>query len=297
MEPSRARYRLYLIATALLFSTGGAAIKSAALSGWQVASFRSGVAALLLALVMPEARRGWSWRVPPVAAAYAATLVLFVLANRLTTAANAIFLQSTAPLYVLFLAPLLLGERIRPRDLVYGAVVAGGLALFFVSSEQAVATAPDPRRGNLVGLAAGLAWALTLTGLRWLGRNGMADSAMAPVVLGNAFACLAALPMAVPVQAMTGADVAIIVYLGAIQVGLAYVLMIRGLRHVPAFEASAVLLLEPVINPVWTWLVHREKPSAWALAGGATIILATLANTWAAARGGGASQVSRPTGR
>jgi drug/metabolite transporter (DMT)-like permease len=297
LERSHVRYRLYLVATALLFSTGGAAIKSAALTGWQVASFRSGVAALLLVLANPEARRGWSWRVLPVAATYAATLVLFVLANRLTTAANAIFLQSTAPLYVLFLAPLLLGERIRSRDLVYAAVIAGGLALFFVSSEQAVATAPDPRRGNIVGLAAGLAWALTVTGLRWLGRSegekhGPSGSAMAPVVLGNAFACLVALPMAVPVTAVTSADLAIILYLGAIQIGLAYVLMTRGLRHVPAFEASAVLLLEPVLNPVWAWLVQREKPGPWALAGGAIIILATLANTWAASRSGRDSQVS-----
>jgi drug/metabolite transporter, DME family len=298
LEPSRARYRFYLLAAALLFSTGGAAIKSAALSGWQVASFRSGVAALLLVLVMPEARRGWSWRVPPVAAAYAATLVLFVLANRLTTAANAIFLQSTAPLYVLFFAPLLLHERIRARDLLYAAVVAGGLALFFVSSEQAVATAPDPRRGNLVGLAAGLCWALTLTGLRWLGRSDGSGSAMAPVVLGNVLACLAALPMALPAVTATRTDIAVILYLGAIQVGLAYVFMTRGLRHVPVFEASAVLLLEPVMSPVWAWLVHQEKPGGWALAGGAIIILATLANTWAASpRSVTASQVSPPISR
>ncbi|MBV8728363.1 MAG: EamA/RhaT family transporter, partial [Acidobacteriia bacterium] len=98
-----ARHRFFLVATAFLFSTGGAAIKSTSLTGWQVASFRSGVAALVLLLALPESRRGWSWRMVPVAVAYAATLVLFVLATRLTTAANAIFLQSTAPLYVLLL--------------------------------------------------------------------------------------------------------------------------------------------------------------------------------------------------
>jgi drug/metabolite transporter, DME family len=282
LEPSRVRYRLYLLTAALLFSTGGAAIKSATLSGWQVASFRSGVAALLLVLVMPKARRGWSWRVLPVAAAYAATLVLFVLANRLTTAANTIFLQSTAPLYVLLLAPLLLHERIRAKDLLYATVVAGGLALFFVSSEQAVATAPDPRRGNLVGVAAGFTWALTVTGLRWLSKSNFSGSAMAPVVLGNVLACLVALPMALPVAAATPTDIVVVLYLGAIQVGLAYVFMTRGLRHVPAFEASAVLLLEPVLNPIWAWLVHHERPGPWAIAGGAIIILATLANTWSA---------------
>jgi len=101
--------RLLLVMAALLFSTGGAAIKSTSLTAWQVASFRSGVAAFVLLAAVPEARRGWSWRITPVAAAYAATLILFVLATRLTTAANAIFLQSTAPLYVWVLAPCLLG--------------------------------------------------------------------------------------------------------------------------------------------------------------------------------------------
>ena len=93
------------MAAGLLFSTGGAAIKAASLTGWQVASFRSGLAAVVLLAALPNARRRWHWRMLPVAAAYAATLILFVLANRLTTSANAIFLQATAPLYVLLLGP------------------------------------------------------------------------------------------------------------------------------------------------------------------------------------------------
>ena len=278
------RSRLYLAATALLFSTGGAAIKAAHLTGWQVAGFRSGVAALLLIALLPEARRGWSWRAVPVAAAYAATLVLFVLANRLTTSANTIFLQSTAPLYVLLLAPLLLREPVRVQDVVYAAIVAAGLSLFFIGSEPAAPTAPDPHRGNLLALASGLTWAFTIIGLRWLGRAGTAGAPLVPIALGNLMAFIASLPMALPLAAFTRSDAAVIVYLGAVQIGLAYILLTRAIRHVPAFEASAILLLEPVMNPVWTWLVHREKPGAWALAGGAIIILATLANTWRGAR-------------
>src|ERR1035438_9520924 len=90
MESSPLRNRLLLVAAAILFSTGGAAIKAASFTGWQVASFRSAVAAVALLLVVPDARRGWSWRIAPVGAAYAATLILFVLATRLTTAANAL---------------------------------------------------------------------------------------------------------------------------------------------------------------------------------------------------------------
>ena len=109
-------YRLLLLATAILFSTGGAVIKAASLTSWQVASFRSAVAALTLLVLLPAARRGWRWRVWPVGATYAGTLVFFVLSNRLTTGANAIFLQSTGPLYMLLLSPWLLHERIRRRD-------------------------------------------------------------------------------------------------------------------------------------------------------------------------------------
>src|SRR5678815_307458 len=108
--------RLLLMAAALLFSTGGAAVKAVSLTGWQVASFRSGVATLVLLLAVPGVRRQFRWGMLPVAAAYAATLILFVLANRLTTSANAIFLQSTAPLYLLLLGPLLLREPIRRND-------------------------------------------------------------------------------------------------------------------------------------------------------------------------------------
>jgi DME family drug/metabolite transporter len=282
MEASPVRNRLLLVAAALLFSTGGAAIKAATLTSWQVAGFRSAVAALALLAGVPEARRGWSWRMLPVAAAYAATLVMFVLATRLTTAANAIFLQSTAPLYVLLLAPWLLRETVRRRDLFYVIVVAAGMALFFLGTEQARVTAPDPSRGNLIAAASGLAWALTVTGLRWLGRSGEGNSAMATVAAGNLIAFLVALPMAVPVTAAAGgANLLVILYLGVVQIGLAYVCVTRAIRHVPAFEATTILLLEPVMNPIWAWLVHGEKPGPWAVAGGAIILSATLVNTLA----------------
>ena len=195
---SPVRNRLLLVAAGLLFSTGGAAIKAASLTGWQVASFRSGLAALVLLAAIPGARRKWHWRMLGVAAAYAATLILFVLANRLTTSANAIFLQSTAPLYVLLLGPLLLHESIRRADLVYMLAVGAGLTLFFAGSDTAVATAPDPGRGNLLALASGVTFALVLTGLRWQGRQGGAESAIATVAAGNLIACVVALPMAMP---------------------------------------------------------------------------------------------------
>ena len=288
MAPS-VRHRLLLVAAAVLFSTGGAAIKAASLSAWQVACFRSGVAALVLLSALPGARRHWTLRMAPVAAAYAATLVLFVLANRLTTSANAIFLQATAPLYVLLLGPLLLKEPIRRADLVYIAAVALGMSLFFTGGERALSTAPDPARGNILALASGATYALMLAGLRWLGRHGNPDAGLATVAAGNLLAFGAALGPALPVARPGAADAAVILYLGAAQIGLAYWCLTRGIGHVPVFEAVTTLQLEVALNPVWSWLIHGERPASRALIGGVIIVSATILNTARGARGAAGS--------
>jgi len=276
---AQVRHRLELLGAALLFSTGGAAVKATTLNGWQVASFRSGLAALMVWVVMREARRGWTWHVLPAGAAYAGAMILYVTANKLTTAANAIFLQATAPLYVLVLSPLLLREKIRARDLGFMAVVAVGMLLFFVERSPAAATAPDPRTGNLLAAASGVCWAATIMAFRWLGsRPGSDGNTFPSVVAGNLIAFLTCLPLALPARP-TGVDVAAVGYLGVFQIGAAYLLLATGIRHVPAVEASTLLLLEPALNPFWAWLVHGERPGAWSLAGGALILGSTLAKT------------------
>ena len=286
MHP-RTSARLQLAAAAALFSTGGAAIKAAELSAWQIAGFRSGIAALALVLITREARRGWSLRAGLVGVAYAACLTLFVLANRLTTSANTIFLQSTAPLYLVFLGPWLLKEPTRRQDLAFMAAVGVGLAFFFVGVEPPAVTAPDPVRGNILAVASGCFWALTVCGLRWMGAGGGAHgSATAAVVSGNLTAFLVALPMALPVGTHSAADWGIVAYLGVFQIALAYLFVTRALAVIPALEASLILLVEPVLNPVWAWLVHGERPGPWALLGGAVILGATTIKGWLDARGG-----------
>jgi DME family drug/metabolite transporter len=280
----RVRNRLLLLAAATLFSTGGAAIKAASITSWQVASFRSGIAALALVLLVPAARRGWTWKLAPVGTTYAAVLVLFVLSTRLTTAANAIFLQSTAPLYLLLLAPLLLHEQIRRGDLLLMAAIAAGMALVLFSGGDAASTAPNPALGDRYGAGAGLAWALTVSGLRWIGRSGPDNASTPAVAAGDLIAFLACLPMALPVARFTTTDVVVLLYLGVFQIGLAYFFVTRAIRYVPAFEATALLLLEPALNPIWTWLIHHEIPGGRAVAGGSIIILATGVHTWIQSR-------------
>ncbi|MBA3891658.1 MAG: DMT family transporter [Gemmatimonadaceae bacterium] len=276
MSPSNSD-RLRIIAAATLFSTGGAAIKATALTGWQVASFRSGLAALAVFLLVPAARRGWSPRVAAVSVVYALTMVLFVSSNKATTAANAIFLQSTAPLYILVLAPLLLKEKVRRSDYATMAALAVGLVLVVIGLPPASATAPNPVLGNGLALVSGVSWALTLMGLRWLGASdGGTSATLSTVVGGNALAFLLCLPFALPVVNATAVDAAVVGYLGLVQIGLAYVLMTRGISGVPAVEASMLLLLEPALNPIWAWAVHGERPGTLPLIGGAVIMVAMV---------------------
>jgi drug/metabolite transporter, DME family len=277
--------RLRVLAAAALFSSGGAAIKAVHLTAWQVASFRSGVATIVFLLLLPETRRRPTLRVLGVGAVYAVTMILFVQSNKLTTAASAIFLQATAPLWVVLLSPWLLGERVRGRDLVYMAVLALGLGCFFVGLDPVSATAPNPLLGNLLATLSGLTWALTIMGLRALGRGdgegGEGENwGPASALWGSIFAFLGCLPMALPVGPGSAADWLTIGYLGVFQIAVAYIFLLRGIRRVSAVEASLLLLLEPVLNPIWAWIVHGERPGAWSLAGGAILLIATAVKTW-----------------
>ena len=318
-QPPRRRAlapRLELLAAAALFSTGGAAIKAVHVAGWPVACVRSAIAAAALLAALPQVRRRPTWRMLAVAACYAATMILFVQSNKLTTAASSIYLQATAPLFVLLLGPWLLGERSRRGDLLSMAAIALGLLLLVAGLEPASATAPEPLRGNLLAALSGLTWALTIVGLRALSRGGgggvavgepvagatgavagagagvaMAEAAgaaggdaLVAAFWGNVLAAAAALPFALPLPAVRAADWLVLGFLGLFQIALAYVLLARGIGGVPALEASLLLLLEPVLNPIWAWLVHGERVGPRVLAGGALILAATLLNSWHDAR-------------
>lgn len=268
------RYRLAILGAAVLWSSSGAAIKLSTLSGWQISFGRAVIAAAVLALLFKEARARLDRRLAWVSLAYAGTVVLYVLANKLTTAANAIFLQDTAPLYVLAFSPLLLGEKPSRGELYAAPLFLLGLTLFFFDK-----LAPGQFEGNLVALASGVCFALTIMGLRLLGQRNMAA-----LVWGNLFAAAASLPMALLGPAPTPLDYGLVAFLGVFQLGVSYALFAYGLKGTKATEASLLILLEPVLNPIWTFLFAGERPGPWALTGGALILIGTLWRTLAPSR-------------
>ncbi|PYP59087.1 MAG: EamA family transporter [Gemmatimonadetes bacterium] len=273
--------RLQLVLAALCFSTAGAAIKWCAFGASQIAAFRALVAMLAMLVLIPEARHRWSWRVGLVGVAYAAAGLLFVFANKLTTAASTVFLLATNPLFVVALAPWLLKERVRAADLAFMGVLAVGLALLFVGGHRHFATAPDPFVGNVLAAGSAVAWAFTVTGYRWLARQGGGHGPIAAAAAcGNLIVFLLCLPGALPLAAGRGTDWLIVIYLGVFQLGLAYVFLSRAITRVPALEASLFLLVEPVLSPVWAWLAHGETPGPLAAIGGAVILTATALKSW-----------------
>jgi drug/metabolite transporter (DMT)-like permease len=192
-------------------------------------------------------------------------------------------LQATAPLYIALLGPALLGERFRRKDVPLLAAIIAGVLFLFAGSQEPLATAPHRTLGTAVGIVSGFCWSLTGMGLRWVARADPehgGQSARAAAVLGNVIALLACAPAAALLPAPRGADLIGVAYLGAFQVGGAYLLLSRGLRHVPAAAASLLLLAEPAFSPLWAWLVHREAPGPWPLLGGALIIAAASVATW-----------------
>jgi drug/metabolite transporter, DME family len=274
--------RSKVICAAVLFSSGGAAIKFCSFPAWQLAAFRAAFALVTIFLLLPEARRGWTWRTVVVGFAYAATTLLYVQANKHTTAASAIFLQSTSPLFILVLAPLLLGEHANRRDIAQMAVMAVGLGLFFLGTDRPSATAPDPVLGNVLASICAVTWAFTVIGYRWLASRG--SSVAAAAVSGNLTASIIALVMAGPLMVGRPVDWIVVVLLGVCQLGVPYLFLSRAVPQLRALEVGLFLLIEPVLNPIWAWIVHGETPGPATLLGGALILGATATRTFLDAR-------------
>jgi drug/metabolite transporter (DMT)-like permease len=273
-NPDQRRGALLVAAAALLWSSGGLFIKLAPMPPIAVACGRSLVAAIFyLVFLRVDLRRARL----STAAAYAGCILTFVLATRLTTAANAIFLQYTGPAYVLMLAPLLLRERFSRLDAACVVASLVGMSLFFIGKVEA-----GQWQGNLLGAVSGVFFAFTVLLLRRDAASEGSSDAMPSTVLGNLLAFAVAAPFAArAAPALTLHGVLVLLYLGVVQLGVAYLLFAKGLKRVPASEASLISMLEPVFNPIWVFLGTGERPGPWALVGGAIVIGAVVARTLA----------------
>jgi len=202
---------------------------------------------------------------------YAAVVILFVSATKQTTAANAIFLQYTSPMYLLIFEPLVYKEKFRSRDLITVLVCLGGMTLFFVGQLR-----PQDITGNILALASGLGFAAYLLFLRH--PKARQVNRASSVIYGNLIVILIAAPWGLSaITSLDRYDTTSVIYLGVVQLGLSYVLFTHAMaRGVRSLDAGIICYIEPVLNPVWVFLGIGERPSRWALLGGSIIIVAVI---------------------
>jgi drug/metabolite transporter, DME family len=268
-----------VLAAALLWSTGGLFIKWTKISGLELSFFRSFFAIFMVAFFTRREGFGINRVTALASGLYAVLLILFVLATKQTTAANAIFLQYTAPVYVLILEPLSYKEKFRLRDLVTVLICLGGMTLFFVGKLR-----PEDVEGNLMALASGFCFALYFLLLRH--PKAREVNRASSVIYGNSIAVLLTAPWGLAaISSLDRFDLVSVLYLGVIQIGLSYLLFTTAMANgVRSLDAGIVGYVEPVLNPVWVFLILGEKPSQWALLGGSIIILAVITHMFLDAR-------------
>lgn len=261
-HPSPRTARLYLLLGAGFWSLGGFFIKEIDAGAGSITFYRSLFAAAWLIALVPGRRFPRAGDMGFSIVLFAVLLALYVGSTKATTAANAVFLQYTAPIYVALLAPFVLGESLRSRELAPFAICVAGIIVLFAGNQGSGETA-----GLWLGLGSGFTWGLFLL---WLRRMRHAD----PVALTFAnCAGVALLFLVVPgVWDVSLRDLGLLAVMGGIQFALPYVLFTRGIKEVPGAEASLIALVEPVLNPVWVALLIGENPSAATLAGGAVIL-------------------------
>jgi len=257
---------LFLVLAAILWSTSGVLVK--ALS-WQPISILAGrglftsIVFLLYMRRLPTKVTRWTLL---AAGSSIVTQFLFITSTKLTTAANSIFLQYTAPIYVVLLAYWLLREKPSRTDLIAMGVIFLGLLLFF--GDQ---LSPEGFYGNILAVLSGVTSAVMVVSFRAQKDATPEDS----ILIASLVIAIFGFPSVLK-ETCTITNWSIIAYLGIIQIGLAFILFTKGIKHIPALEANLIGTLEPIFNPVWVYLFLGESRGKFALLGGLVVLTGVL---------------------
>jgi drug/metabolite transporter (DMT)-like permease len=261
---------LAVFITAILWSSGGLFIKLISLNAMQLSFFRCLIAAVVFAIIFRKKLLVVNGFTFLNAAFYAIVLTTFVIATKTTTAANAIFLQSTAPIYVLIFEPLINKTKYDKLNIITIAVCFIGMIFFFLGE-----LSPGDLEGNLVALVSGITFASFFLGMRKNGKEYQQSS----IFYGNIFVALICIPFILDLKPLSFNDIWMVTFLGVFQIAIAYAFFSYGLKRILAVEASIISMFEPVLNPVWVMIGYGEIPSITASIGGAIIIIAIFIRT------------------
>jgi drug/metabolite transporter (DMT)-like permease len=264
----RGKAILFLALAAMLWSTAGVFVKAL---DWQPVSILGGrglFTGIVFLLYLRRLPTKWSWWMVLAAGASIATQFLFITSTKLTTAANSIFLQYTAPIYVVLLAYWLLREKPSRTDWAAMGIILLGLLLFF--GDQ---LSTEGFYGNILAVISGVTAAVMMVAFRAQKDSSLEDS----VLLASLVIAIFGFPSILK-ESWTVTDWLSIAYLGIIQIGLAFILFTRGIKHIPALEANLIGTLEPILSPVWVFLFLGERMGAFALLGGLVVLVGVIIN-------------------
>ena len=269
--PEHKKGFLAVLAAAMLWSTGGLFIKLVTLDAMQISFFRCIWAAVVFAVIFRKQVFYANLFTIINAVFYAAVLILFVISNKLTTAANAIFLQYTAPIYVLIFEPILNKTKYEKINIITIIICFLGMLLFFMGE-----ISPGHMIGNIAALLSGVAFAAFMLGMR----KNKKEYQFSSIFYGNILVFLFCIPYMFDLKSISLNNFLMVSYLGIFQIGVAYIIFSYGLKRILAIEASLLSMVEPVLNPVWVFLGYGESPSFMAITGGLIIITAIMTRTF-----------------
>jgi len=271
-----------VIMAVLLWSTAGLLFKMTSVTAYEANLGRCLLAAFTIAILTRFKAFKADGFTFVAAFFYVGALSFFAIANKMTTAANAIFLQYTAPIHILLLGPFVLREKFKFTDLVVVVACLVGMSLFFLDEADVSTFSHETQQiGNIMALLSGVSLGVYILLLRH--PRSLEQNPSSSVLYGNLIAILVMLPFVIddPTEVWTSNDFIAVGALGVVQIGLAYFLFTQGVaRGVRSLNASIIGFLEPLLNPVWVFLFIGEIPTRWALAGGAVIIVAIAVHTW-----------------
>lgn len=263
---------LALVVTAFLWSSAGLLVKLIPWNPLLIAGSRSLIASFTVLLILRRPK--FTFSLPQIGAglANAAKMLLFISANKYTTAANAILLQYVCPVFTAVLGVIFLREKARSEHWAGMALVLCGLTILFQGSLSG-----GQLFGNLLALLSALTFSIFFIFMR-MQKDG---SPLESILISHWITAAAGLSSLffIPLPALNTASLTSLLALGTLQVGLASLLFSFGIKRISAINANLIAVIEPVFNPVWVFLVIRETPSLTTLAGGVIIILSVTAVT------------------
>ena len=261
---------LAVFIAAILWSSGGLFIKLVTLTPMQISFFRCLIATLTFAIIFKQKILQYNKLSIVNSFFYAGVLIFYVIAMKTTTAANAIFLQSTAPIYVLIFEPIINKTKYERSNIITIAVCFFGMILFFLGD-----LTPGQLEGNFFALMAGILFAAFFLGMKKNDKKYQQSS----IFLGNIIVALISLPFIFAIDEFAISDLWMVSFLGVFQIAIAYAFFSYGLKRVYAVEASIISMTEPVLTPLWVFIGYGEVPATTALMGGIIILTAISVRT------------------